>query len=144
MAVHRNSDRWVTPGVVVCTLVLATVVILSVVASVTYLTARGLDPDPMLRLTAQVGGAVFSAGTFALQLLGRRTVTKVERNFGQLAPVVAETLDALDEERARLASQRAQETPERAPAPNYPPTGPMPFYEKLRAGNGGGPAPGGS
>jgi hypothetical protein len=92
----RRSDRWITPPVVVGMLFCGTVVILAVIASVTFLTWRGLDPDPMIRLTAQVGAAVFSAGTFIQGLAQRRTTTNVERKTGQLEAAVAETLGELD------------------------------------------------
>lgn len=82
----RNTDRLVTPAVVVTFLLVAGVVIVSTVAGVAWLTARGLDPDPMLRLLAQVGGAVFAAGTFVMQLANNARSAKTERNTTPLAP----------------------------------------------------------
>ncbi len=92
----RSSDRWVTPAVVCTALVVGGLLVLAVVASVTWLTAQGRDPDPMLRLTAQVVTAVGSLGTLVLQAAGRATTAKVERNVGRLEGVVVETLDQLD------------------------------------------------
>lgn len=82
----RNTDRLVTPAVVVTFLVGATLVVVATIAGVAWLTARGLDPDPMLRLLAQVGGAVFAAGTFVMQLANNARAAKTERNTSTLAP----------------------------------------------------------
>jgi hypothetical protein len=116
----RESDRWITPRVVAWMLLLATLVILAVIASVTFLTVRGLDPDPMLRLVAQVSAAVFSAGTFVQGLINRRTTTNVQKqagllatSTGQLATDVQYTLDELEAQvAARLqAAEAAQAAP---------------------------------
>lgn len=105
---RRDSDRWITPRVIAWGLFLATVLILAVIAAVTYLTARGLDPDPMVSLVGNVATAIGAVGAFVLQLVGRRTVTKIERNTGTLAPKV-EDLGAkvdqalwVDEDRTRM------------------------------------------
>lgn len=82
----RNTDRWVTPGVVGLALTLATVIILGIVAAVTYLTARGFDPAPVVKLVADLVAAVGALATVGLQLANRATVTKVERNTSPLAP----------------------------------------------------------
>jgi len=89
---RRDSDRWVTPAVVCTALVVAGVLVLSVVAAMVYLTVRGLDPDPMLKLTAQAGGAVAAVVNLWVSLASRATVTKTERNTGRLAARV----DALE------------------------------------------------
>lgn len=89
---ERRSDRWITPGVIIAGLIVAGLVTMTVAAGVTYLTARGIDPDPMLRLVAQVTTAVGSIGTLVLQLVGRSTVAKTERNTGVLAENVAAAL----------------------------------------------------
>lgn len=81
----RDSDRWVTPTVVVAGLMVAGVIVLATIGAVTYLSAIGRDPDPMLKLVAQVATAVGSLGTLLLQVTGRQTVAKVERNTGVLA-----------------------------------------------------------
>jgi len=81
----RKSDRYVTPGVIMVALFVAGVVLVVVAGAVAYLTARGIDPDPMLKLVATVGGGIFSLGTFVLQLVNRPTAAKTERNTGVLA-----------------------------------------------------------
>lgn len=81
----RDSDRWVTPRVVVVGLVVAGGLVVFIAACVTYLVTIGRDPDAMLRLTAEVATGIGSIGSLALQLAGRRTVAKVERNVGALA-----------------------------------------------------------
>jgi hypothetical protein len=97
MSAHRrDSDRWITPRVVAWALFCGTVLVLAVVGAVTYLTARGLDPDPMLSLVGNLGTAVAAIGTLLLQLTGRATTTKVERNTGLLAAKVDETAAKVD------------------------------------------------
>jgi hypothetical protein len=90
-----------TPGVVMVLILAGTVVCLGVLGAVTYLTARGFDPQPVVQLTGTLVAAVTSLGTFVVQLVTRRTTTKVERNTGQLANAVVDTLDELDRERGR-------------------------------------------
>lgn len=80
----RNSDRWVTPGVVVAAIVVGGVLVLSVVAAMVYLTVAGLDPDPMLKLSAQVGGGLAAMLNLWLSLATRATAAKTERNTGTL------------------------------------------------------------
>jgi hypothetical protein len=82
------SDRWVTPGVICTALLVGGAVVASVVGSVAYLTARGIDPDPLLKLAATLVGAVGSVGTFVLQLAQRTTAAKTERNTGVLVGAV--------------------------------------------------------
>jgi hypothetical protein len=91
----RSSDRWVTPGVVVAGLLCGSLVVLGIAGCVTYLAQRGIDPDPVLRLLAEVGAAVSGVGSLLLQLVNRRTTTKVERNTGVLAAAVYDVADAL-------------------------------------------------
>lgn len=117
MAGHRrSSDRWVTPGVVIVAILVGGLVVLATVAAVTYLTARGEDPDPMLRLVAQAVAAVGSLGTFLLTVTGRATVTKVERNTGQLTGAVAEALEELDAQRDAHAQAAADAQASAVPA----------------------------
>jgi protein-S-isoprenylcysteine O-methyltransferase Ste14 len=92
----RRSDRWMTPGVAAVLVLCGTVVVLAVLAAVTYLTARGFDPQPVVQLAGTLVAAVASLGTFLAQLVNRRTTAKVERNTGLLASGVADTLDELD------------------------------------------------
>jgi hypothetical protein len=90
-----------TPGVV-CVLILAgAVVVLGVLAAVTYLTVRGFDPQPVLQLAGTLVAAVGSVGTFVVQLVARRGVAKVERQTGRLATGVLDTLDEIDRNRGR-------------------------------------------
>jgi hypothetical protein len=106
----RASDRWVTPWVVVVLIAAGTVVVLAVLAAVTYLTARGFDPQPIVQLVGTLVAAAASAGTFLLNLAGRRTVAKVERNTGRLGTGVEAVLEELDASRGRHAPGR-EETP---------------------------------
>jgi hypothetical protein len=93
MSAHRrDTDQWITPRVVAWALFLATVLVLAVIGAITYLTARGLDPDPMLSLVAKVATAVGTLGTLALQLSGRSTVAKVERTTGLDLPAKVDEL----------------------------------------------------
>lgn len=121
-----KSDRWVTPGVVIVGIVAVAAVVLGVVAAVTYLADRGIDPDPMLRLVAQVGSGAAGVLSLLLQLINRRTVTKTERNTGVLADAVYDVADALPR-------------PVAAPAP------PRHAYgDETRVMNGAAPGPRGS
>lgn len=68
--------------------VCGSLVVLGVAALVAYLTARGVDPAPVLQLASTAAAAVGSLGTLVLQLVGRRTATKTEKWAGQLASAV--------------------------------------------------------
>lgn len=116
---RRESDRWVTPGVVIWFLILGTLIVLGVIGAVTFLTARGFDPKPVVELVAQLVTAVGALGGLVLQLVNRRTVTKVERNTGQSTTVVADLVDAVDAVRETVASGRLTSTmpPVRPPVP---------------------------
>lgn len=143
---RRQTDRWVTPGVVVAALALGTLVVLSVVAAVTYLTARGLDPDPMLSLAAEVGGSVALVANLLLTLTGRAGQAKVERVAGRELPARLDDIEAkvdaalyLDAENATAAADVTQVDPSRLPLPPVPTTRPSPLY----GGQGAAPAAGG-
>lgn len=97
MASHRQSDRWITPGVIVAAILVAGLVVLGVTAGLVYLTAEGKDPDPVLRLVAQVVTAIGSLGSLVVTLATRTTTTKTERNTGVLARATAELVDAVQE-----------------------------------------------
>ena len=86
----RSSDRWVTPGVIITALLVAGLIVSSIVGSIAYLTARGIDPSPLLKLAATLVGALGGVGTFVLQLAQRAQNSKTERNTGVLAGVVDE------------------------------------------------------
>jgi nitrate/nitrite transporter NarK len=91
----RNTDRLVTPAVVVTFLLVAGVLVGLTIAAVAYLTARGLDPDPMVKLVASLVGAAGGLGTFVLQLANNSRTAKTERNTGVLGNAVYELADAL-------------------------------------------------
>lgn len=88
----RKSDRWVTPGVIIAALITSGLVLAAIVAAVAYLAARGVNPDPMIRLVSEVATATSALGALILQLVGRITVTKVERNTGALYGAVTDVL----------------------------------------------------
>ena len=124
------SDRWITPGVIIAGILTAGVVVAVVAAGVTYLAARGVDPDPMLRLVAEVAGACGLIGNLLLTLTQRTTVAKVERNTGVLAGAVADvaaTPAPAAPEPARpayvvdLDDDPATEYGQRVPVPAVPP-----------------------
>lgn len=132
---RRASDRYVTPGVIVAFLFLAAVVVCSLIGVVGYLTAIGRDPDPMLRLVAQVVGALTTTGTFILQLVGRSTVAKVERNTGLLASKVDTATEAAQEAASKVDAalwvdeQLPSHTQALPPVPPPVATRPHPFSE---------------
>ena len=103
----RKSDRYVTPGVIMVALFVAGVVLVVVAGAVAYLTARGIDPDPMLKLVATVGGGIFSLGTFVLQLVNRPTAAKTERNTGVLAAHTSALRSTVDDLAATALAQPA-------------------------------------
>jgi hypothetical protein len=116
----RASDRYVTPGVIMVALFVAGVVLVVVAGSVAYLTSRGIDPDPMLKLVATVGGGLFSLGTFILQLVNRPTQAKTERNTGVLAAHVGGLTDAVGGLAAAVPAPPSPDGPATAVAPRPP------------------------
>lgn len=90
----RRSDRWITPGVIIAFVIVAGVVACVLAASVAYLTARGIDPDPMIKLVTTTLAALGSLATFVMQLVNRSTTAKVERNTGLLPTVVTDAVNA--------------------------------------------------
>jgi hypothetical protein len=119
----RNSDRLVTPGVVIVSVLVAGGCVLATIVAVAWLTARGLDPNPMLKLVGQAVTALGSLGAFLLTLTGRVQASKIERNTGllankthELAGAVYEVADAMP--RPVTASRHAYpETAEQTAAP---------------------------
>ena len=98
MSEHRRaSDRWITPGVVMVAIVMGTVVVLAIVGVVGYLTARGYDPAPIVTLTANLAAAVGALGSVLLQLIGRKTQTRIERQTGLLPAKVDEVATKVEE-----------------------------------------------
>jgi hypothetical protein len=98
----RKSDRYVTPGVIIAALIVAGIVLIVVAGSVAYLTSRGIDPDPMLKLVATVFTGLLSLGTFVLQLVHRPTAAKTERNTGVLTAHTGALVDAVSDLRAAV------------------------------------------
>lgn len=110
----RNSDRWLTPGVIITGLLVAGLIVSSIVGAIAYLTARGIDPSPLLKLAATLVGALGGVGTLVLQLAQRAQNSKTERNTGVLAGVV-------DDLRAAVpVIEPAAAAPATAPAPYLP------------------------
>jgi hypothetical protein len=64
-------------------------------AAVAYLTARGIDPAPMVTTVGVLVAAAGTLGNLVLQLASRSTTTKVERNTGVLASAVYDVADAM-------------------------------------------------
>ena len=91
----RQSDRYVTPAVVVALVVVGGLVVLGVFGACAWLTSIGRDPEPLVRLVGTLVAAATGLGTFVLQLANRATVTKTERNTGVLASAVYEVADAM-------------------------------------------------
>lgn len=81
-----------TPAVVATAIVAGSVVVLGVAGLVAYLSVRGVDAGPLVQLATAVLAAIGSLGTLVLQLVTRRTQTKVERSTGKLAAAVADQL----------------------------------------------------
>jgi membrane protein implicated in regulation of membrane protease activity len=116
----RKSDRYVTPGVIIAALIIAGILLAVVAGSVAYLTAQGIDPDPMLKLVATVGGGLFSLGTFILQLVNRPTAAKTERNTGVLAAHTSALRDTVGELAAATAPAPAPATSSAMQLPPVP------------------------
>jgi hypothetical protein len=93
---------------VVVLIAAGTVVVLAVLAAVTYLTARGFDPQPIVQLVGTLVAAAASAGTFLLNLAGRKTQTATQRQVGRLATGVTGVVQELDASRGRHAPGREE------------------------------------
>jgi hypothetical protein len=78
----RQSDRYITPAVVVALIVVGGLVVLGVFGACAWLTSIGRDPEPLVRLVGTLVAAATGLGTFVLQLANRATVAKTERNTG--------------------------------------------------------------
>jgi hypothetical protein len=101
----RNSDRWITPGVIITGLLVAGLCVLATIAAVAWLTREGMDPQPLLQLVGTAIAALASAGGFVVQLLNRASVTKTERNTGVLATAVYDVADAMPRPLARHSAE---------------------------------------
>lgn len=100
---ERQSDRYITPAVVVALIVVGGLVVLGVFAACAWLTSIGRDPEPLVRLVGTLVAAATGLGTFVLQLANRATVAKTERNTGTLASAMYEVADAMPRPVARHA-----------------------------------------
>jgi len=123
MAVHRASDRWITPGVVIAGLLVGGALTALLIAATAWLAVRGVDPDPMVKTVGAVVAGATSLGTLVLQLVTRATTTKVERNTGLLAGDVAGVRD-------EIAALPAVAVPA---APFVPPAADTEYYGDSRA-----------
>jgi membrane protein implicated in regulation of membrane protease activity len=114
----RNSDRWVTPGVIVAVILTAGTVVLGIAAGLVYLAALGRDPDPVLRFVVELTGTVAILLNVGMTLAGRATTAKVERNTG----VLANRTGALADEVGQLVSDTGRHHyPDTMAAPAVPP-----------------------
>lgn len=130
-SLRRNSDRLATPGVVITLLVVGGLLVAATIAAVTYLTARGLDPEPMFKLVGIAVTGLSSTGAFLLQIAATHRAAKAERNTGearvavqeqsghleQLAAAVYEVADALPRPRRRHDGDQTFIAHGAAPAP---------------------------
>jgi hypothetical protein len=91
----RNSDRWITPGVVMVALLTGGALVALLLVVVGYLAARGVDPDPMLKTVGALATGAGSLATLVVTLATRQTTAKTERNTGRLAGAVDAVADAL-------------------------------------------------
>lgn len=103
----RQTDRYLTPAVVVTLLLVAGAVVLGTVGCVAWLTSLGRDPDPMLKLVGAWVAAGSSTITLVLQIANRATVAKTERNTGTLANAMYEVADAMPKPVPRHAADDA-------------------------------------
>jgi ABC-type phosphate transport system auxiliary subunit len=121
---RRASDRWITPGVVMVALVMGTIAVLGIVGMVGYLTARGYDPAPIVTLTANLTAAAGALGSVVLQLVARKTQTRIEQHTGLLPAKVDEVATKVEE--ALWVDVHADPLPP-VPPPTNRLTAPHPF-----------------
>jgi hypothetical protein len=93
----RNSDRLATPAVVITLVVIGGLLVALTIAAVTYLTARGLDPEPMFKLVGIAVTGLSSLGAFLLQLVNRATIAKTEQAAGLANRAVQQQTGHLEE-----------------------------------------------
>jgi hypothetical protein len=133
---RRASDRWITPGVVMVGLVMGTVAVLGIVGMVGYLTARGYDPAPVVTLVANLTAAAGALGSVLLQLIGRKTQTRIERHTGLLPAKVDEVATKVEE--ALWVDTHANPLPPVPPPVTNRLTAPHPFSNTRTGGGPGG------
>jgi hypothetical protein len=125
----RNSDRWITPGVVIVVVLTGGALVALLITAVAWLSARGVDPDPMVKTVGALIAGAGSLGTLLLQLASRQTVAKTERNTGVLANAVHGVAEALDARSPAAAGHPGGRPPPVPPARSrhaYPETGAAP------------------
>jgi HAMP domain-containing protein len=109
----RDTDRWVTPRVVVAGLLVVGTLLAMLIAATAWLTSLHIDPSPMLDLIREWTTALAAVGALLLQLANRATTAKVERNTGVLASAVYEVADAMPQ---RPTPRHASDATVQAPA----------------------------
>jgi len=126
------SDRYITPGVIIALVLAAGVLGAAVIGGVTYLTAMGKNPEPITRLVLNIISAAGASITALLQLTGRTTAAKTERNTGLQAGVLAQHADAVNQLGYQVEDLRAvvasAATPAAAAAPADPYDEGLPLY----------------
>lgn len=125
----RDSDRWITPGVVIVVVLTGGTLVALLISAVAWLSARGVDPDPMVKTVGALVAGAGSLGTLLLQLASRQTVAKTERNTGLLAGALHDVADVLDTVRPAPPAPQTQVTASRPPVRSrhaYPETGAAP------------------
>lgn len=96
----RDSDRWVTPRVVAVAIAGVVVIVLAAIGAVTYLSARGVDPAPMLKLVGAIAAGASGVLSLFVQLANRVTITNTQRQAGRLATHVGDLVDVVDAQTA--------------------------------------------
>jgi hypothetical protein len=91
----RESDRWVTPRVVVAGLAGVVLIVIAAIGAVTYLSAIHVDPSPMLKLVGAVAAGASGVLSLVVQLVNRRTIAKTEAQAGRLATHVGDLVDVV-------------------------------------------------
>ncbi len=134
----RKSDRWITPGVLIAALIVTAVLVAVLAGYCAWLMSRGIDPAPLVDLVTKIGTATAALGTLLLQLFGRTTQAKVERNTGVLAGYVSDLADQVAAQPVPAATPPGAVTP--APVTSTAVAGlpPVPtssdYYARLREG----------
>jgi hypothetical protein len=96
----RDSDRWITPAVVIVGLLVGGGLVALLIATVAWLAARGVDPAPILKTVGALVAGATSLVTLIVQLASRQTVAKTEANTGQLKAAVIDVVQHLNTQAA--------------------------------------------
>ena len=119
----RDSDRWITPRVIVAGLLVAGFVICAITAGMVYLASIDKDPDPVLRMIGEMTTAISALGALVLQLWNRVTTTKVETHAGTAASGVEDVKSDVAQVRSDVQYiADSLELAGRHAADAYPPT----------------------